>query len=332
MNAREIIFANLEHTCPERLGLTFDDGRINDMVWVGFGNPAGYTQRRWVEGNIEYYDDMWGNVWHRMVDGCAAGEVLEPAIREWDQLDDMVLPDFTGPDCSAEMKRAFAAEPDKFKLAGLANWIFASARYIRKMEVYFVDMAAHPEELHRLHELIAGVLASQIQAAGKAGADGICFAEDMGTQQGLLFSPQMWREFFEEKYTRLFGLAHELGLKVLMHSCGKNVEILPDLLKAGVDCFQFDQPALYDMTALAELLRDAKAALWSPVDIQKVMPTGDRNLIETKAREMVRTFQGGLICKNYGDLPGIGVRPEWDMWAYDAILDECGVTMSEPGT
>jgi hypothetical protein len=35
---------------------------------------------------------------------------------------------------------------------------------------------------------------------------------------------------------------------------------------------------------------------------------------------MVCLFKGGLIMKNYPDLPGIGVKPEWDMWAYDAIL------------
>jgi hypothetical protein len=29
--------------------------------------------------------------------------------------------------------------------------------------------------------------------------------------------------------------------------------------------------------------------------------------------------RGGLIAKNYGDLHGIGVEPEWDQWAYEAF-------------
>ena len=66
-------------------------------------------------------------------------------------------------------------------------------------------------------------------------------------------------------------------------------------------------------------------ALWSPVDIQQVMPTGDREFIESEAERMVNLFRGFLIAKNYGDLHGIGVEPEWDMWAYNAILRASGI-------
>ena len=101
--------------------------------------------------------------------------------------------------------------------------------------------------------------------------------------------------------------------------------IPPDLIEAGIDCFQLDQPAAYDMPELAALLKRHKVALWSPVDIQKVMPTGDRDYIESEARRMVDLFRGGLIVKDYPDLHGIGVEPEWDMWAYNAVLRECGI-------
>jgi hypothetical protein len=76
---------------------------------------------------------------------------------------------------------------------------------------------------------------------------------------------------------------------------------------------------------LAALFKERKAALWSPVDIQQIMPTGDRATIEAGAKRMIDTFEGGLICKNYGDLPGIGVKEEWDQWAYEAICKRAGV-------
>jgi uroporphyrinogen decarboxylase len=148
--------------------------------------------------------------------------------------------------------------------------------------------------------------------------------EDMGTQTGLLFSPRMFRFYFKDMYTRLFSIAHEYGMQVFMHSCGQNWAIVPDLLEAGVNVFQFDQPALYNMPKLAALLKERKAALWSPVDIQKILPTGDRAIITAGARELVETFRGGLICKNYGDLYGIGVQEEWDRWAYETILEAVG--------
>lgn len=320
MNSKEIIFANLGHCNPQRPGLTFDNGRIHDMVYASPGSPKGYAQKRWVEGQLEYYDDMWGNLWARMTEGCAAGEVHRPAIEDWAQLKDLKVPQYDFDETVANYRKEFLHKNDKFKLAGMPGWVFASSRYLRKMENYLMDMLLYPEEVRQLHEKVAGVFENVIRAAGKAGADGIFFCEDMGTQNGLLFSPQLWHEYFEELYCRLFGLAHECGLKVLMHSCGKNREILEPLLKAGVDCFQFDQPTVYDMNDLARLLKKHKAALWSPIDIQKILPTGNRQIIEKGVEEMLEHFEGFLILKNYGDLKGIGVDPEWDNWAYKAII------------
>jgi hypothetical protein len=114
-----------------------------------------------------------------------------------------------------------------------------------------------------------------------------------------------------------------------MHSCGKNWDILPDLLEIGVDVFQFDQPTIYDMPELSELLKKNKAALYSPIDIQKILPSGDRTLIEKSAKDMFDAFKGGLIFKNYLDLPGIGVKEEWDDWGYFAICELISKEMSE---
>lgn len=324
MNSREIILANINHENPPRCGLTFDRGRMTDMTGVGL-RPHGYTQKRWVEGKVEYYDDEWGNLWVRMREGSIKGEIFKPVIEDWSQLDEMQTPDYSHPDCAAAMMAHFAEPTDKFKLAHIGGWIFDNARYLRKMEIYFCDMAMYPDEVDRMHRIVAGVYEQKIHLAGKAGADGIMIGEDMGTQTGLLFSPKMFRHYFKDMYTRLMSIAHDYGMKVLMHSCGQNWSIVPDLLDAGVDVFQFDQPAVYDMPKLAALLKERNAALWSPVDIQKILPTGDREVIEAGAREMYDIFEGGLICKNYPDLAGIGVEEAWDDWAYDAILARAGV-------
>ncbi|MBN1546934.1 MAG: hypothetical protein JW902_09765 [Syntrophaceae bacterium] len=327
MNPREVILANIEHSGAPRPGLCFDRGRHNDFFACGCGEPIGYRQKRWVEGNLEYYDDPWGNLWCRMLDGCIRGEVHTPAITDWDQLKSYRPPQYDIAKVADNFRAEFAKDRrNRFKLAHVGGWIFDSARYLRKMEVYFTDMALYPEELRQLHRLVASTYEGKILAAGRANADGIMIGEDMGTQQGLLFSPGMWRDYFSDEYSRLFALAHECGMKVLMHSCGKNWEILPDLLAAGVDVFQFDQPTIYDMPRLAALLKESHAALWSPVDIQKIMPSGDRQIITEGAREMCRIFEGGLICKNYPDLPGIGVEPAWDQWAYEAICEFSGLS------
>lgn len=327
MTSREIIFANLKQNVSARPGLNFDRDRCNDLVGGGPGFPKGYQPRRWVEGAYEYYDDIWGNIWHRMAaeGACKGGEIYRPVIAEWEDFVDFKLPVYDRSEVADNYRKGFEQFPDRFRLAGLPGWIFAQARYLRKLDNYLMDMVLYPEELHRLHNMLAEVFEVLILAAGDAGADALVFCEDMGTQNDLLFSPEMWNEFFRELYTRLFALAHERGIHIFMHSCGQNRKILEPLLQAGVDCFQFDQPAIYNFTDLSALLRKYQSCLWSPVDIQQVLPTGNRQKIEAEVERMVEAFRGMLIFKNYGDLNGIGVRQEWDNWAYNKILEVCGL-------
>ncbi len=147
MTSREIFKANLEHEGALRPGLVFntDDGMLSDIVWGGAA-PSGYIHRRWTENDIEYYDDCWGNIWGRMLHGCNAGEVVRPAIEDWSQLDSFVTPHYDLDASIENNRKMFATAPDKFRLTGIGGWVFASARYIRKMENYLLDLALHPEE------------------------------------------------------------------------------------------------------------------------------------------------------------------------------------------
>lgn len=323
MTPREIIIRNLEFQDPDRIGLAFREGRLNDFCSAGAGPSPTWTQKRWIEGNTEYYDDEWGNVWHRIASMGAGGEIFRPALQDWDQLDDFQLPDLANPSRFEQTRATFQQAPDRYHLGGLPGFPFAICRYLRRMEVYFTDLLLERPRIDQLHERVTTLLESVIERQAEAGADGIFFCEDWGVQDRLLISPAMWREIFKPLFRRLCDKAHSVNLHVLMHSCGYNWDILDDLAEVGVNAFQFDQPGLYGLERLAAKLQELRVCLFSPVDIQRVLPTGDRALIEGEAERMVRLFggrHGGLIAKNYGDLHGIGVDPEWDRWAYDAFF------------
>ena len=211
-----------------------------------------------------------------MVDGSIKGEIYRPAVQDWRQLDDLQPPDYSHPDCAAEMTDLFGRPTDKFKLALIGGGSSTTPAICARWRSTSPTWRCIPTRWIGCTDRVAAVYEQKIHLAGKAGADGIFIGEDMGTQTGLLFSPRMFRHYFKAMYTRLLAIAHDYGMKVFLHSCGQNWAIVPDLLDAGVDVFQFDQPTLYDMPKLAALLRERNAALWSPVDIQKILPTGDR--------------------------------------------------------
>jgi len=318
MMPREVILANIECRCEGRIGLAFGDGRVNDFV--GVGCEHGIETETWVEGDIEYSTDIWGNVWHRIVGLSQGGEVFKPVIEDWRDLDGLELPDLDNPAYYDKARALGASDTDRFRVGGLPGWPFAICRYMRKMETYFTDLLAERDRIDVLHDRVTTLLEGVIDRFGEAGMDGLFFCEDLGTQDRLLLGAPIWREVFRPLCERLTSRAHAHGMKVIQHSCGYNWELVDDLCAAGVDCLQFDQPALYDMPALAQTLRRHNAGLYAPCDIQQVLPTGDRALIERETERLVHTFRGGFIATNYGDLHGIGVDPAWDQWAYDAFL------------
>ena len=321
MTPKEVIIANIECHCTDRIGLSFSGGESRRNDFTGAGCAHGIEIRRWEEGEFEYYSDIWGNDWYRLKSLSKGGEVHRPVLEQWSDLDRLELPDLDNPAHYEGARTLGAADTDQFRVGGMPGWPFAVCRYMRKMEIYFVDLLAERERIDVLHDRVTTLLEGVITRFGEAGLDGVFFCEDLGIQNRLLMSPTMWRDIFRPLYERLTSRAHEYGMKVIQHSCGYNWELVDDLCEAGIDCLQFDQTAVYDMEQLAAKLRTHGVGLYSPCDIQLVLPTGDRAFIESETRRLVETFRGGFIAKNYGDLHGIGVEPEWDQWAYDMFIE-----------
>ena len=147
--------------------------------------------------------------------------------------------------------------------------------------------------------------------------------DDWGTQDRTFISPESFRTLFKPAYKKVADAAHEAGMKVFLHSCGYIYDFIEDFIDAGIDVFQFDQPDAYPAEVLAGEFAH-RVSFHSPVDIQKVLPTGDRELIESRARAMCDLFReagGGWIAKDYPTYRDIGVEGEWAKWAQTVITE-----------
>lgn len=68
--------------------------------------------------------------------------------------------------------------------------------------------------------------------------DVLQFHDDAGTKNATFYSPDTWRKFFKPSWTKMAEAVHANGIPVELHSCGRNTEILIDLLDTGIDsCF-----------------------------------------------------------------------------------------------
>jgi hypothetical protein len=251
------------------------------------------------------------------------GEVVEPAIADWAELDNYQPPDLGRKEDYAEAAGRFAADTDHFRVGHLPGFTFNVARKVRKLENYLCDLLLEPQKVRRLNELVRGELLKAIDRWAEAGADAVMFPEDWGTQDRLMISPGMWREVFKPEFLALAGRAREHGLYVLMHSCGKMTDIIGDLIECGVHCLQFDQPRLHGIEALGERF-GGKVAFWCPVDIQKTLQTRDPGLIRQEARLLVERlggFGGGFVAGYYWGNEAIGLSGDVQDVACKAFVE-----------
>ncbi len=312
MNSREIVTRTLEFRHPERVAASFPEPYWSDFRSVNYVYK-GYdpTWREVSPGRQEYVDE-WGNTWARL-DATSKGEAVHGVLEDWAALDTLRLPDLTNPANFARVREICSdARNDRFRLGGLPGFPFNIARYMRHLEEFLADVLLEPEKVRELLGRIEELLAEVIRQYAHAGVDGVMFPEDWGTQNGLMIHPRTWRETFKPGFARLCRVAHGEGIKVFMHSCGKITEIIPDLIEAGIDLLQFDQPTLHGIDNLARF--HGKITFWCPVDIQKTLQSGDEAAIAAEAREMLDKLggpDGGFVAGYYGDNPSIGLDPHW---------------------
>lgn len=147
-------------------------------------------------------------------------------------------------------------------------------------------------------------------------------ADDMGQKGRSLLSPALYRKFISPARREVFEAIHEeAGAKVVMHSCGNVVELLPLLVEDGLDGWQSMEPAAeIDHAAVKKKFGD-RLSLWGGIDSSRVMCFG----ATADVREHVRR-QLGALAPGGGYVAGpahdyLNVRVDNALAARDAILE-----------
>ena len=320
MNSREIVQRTVEYTGPERVAGSMPSPYWHDVISAHYELQS--SSREWQDvgdGRQEYIDE-WGNTWAR-IDEYSKGEVSRGAIQDINDVYAAPLPELGNP-ANFEKARQIYHDPenDKFRIGGLPGFPFNIARKMRRLDQFLMDILLERERISVLLKRIEDLLAGAIAQYAAAGADAVMFPEDWGTQKGLMIHPNTWREVFKPGFVQLCGVAHDCGIKVFMHSCGKTTVIIPDLIEAGIDVLQFDQPQLHGLDNLAQF--HGEMTFWCPVDIQKTLQTEDAALIEADAKAMVEKLggpEGGFIAGYYGGNEAIGLDRKWQDIACQAF-------------
>jgi len=127
---------------------------------------------------------------------------------------------------------------EEYPIRGGGSEPFLTYKKLRGEEQAYVDLILNPEMVHycldKLFDLCyQNTLRIYEQIPGKVMLTYV--AEDFGSQEDLMYSPDQIREFFIPRMKRMIDLAHQAGAFVFHHSDGAIRKILPDMIEAGID-------------------------------------------------------------------------------------------------
>jgi uroporphyrinogen decarboxylase len=156
--------------------------------------------------------------------------------------------------------------------------------------------------------------------ATKGKVHGILIGNDLGSQNGLILSPQLIREFVLPGTRKLIAQAKRYGLKVIHHSCGAISEIIPDLIEAGADVIHPIQ-ALAKGMDIHRLKKDFgnQVAFCGGVDVQQLLVSGTPAQVKSKVHELKQLFPSGLIISPSHEAVLPDVKPENIQALFEAV-------------
>ena len=184
---------------------------------------------------------------------------------------------------------------------------------LRGIEQAMVDLIEHPDIVHyclgKLFDLAyQDTLRIYEQARGQVLITYV--AEDMGSQDGMMFSPRQVKEFLLPGMKRMIDLAHSAGAYVFHHNDGACRPIIPTMIEAGIDVLNPMQSNARDMEApKVKAKAGNRLALWGGIDTHEVLPKGTPEEVREEVKRKIAVYgrNGGYMLSPdhnvLGDVP-----------------------------
>jgi len=243
------------------------------------------------------YVDEWGSVWHVAEDGIM-GEVKEPVLDDLSKIAGLSPPwEYLETTDLSKVNRS-CAESDKFMLSGICARPFERMQFVRGTEKLFIDLAYGTKEIFKLRDMIHEYNLKRIKMWLETDVDGILMMDDWGTQNSLLISPALWREFFKPLYAEYCDLIHKQGKYVFFHSDGWIEDLYDDMVEMKVDAIN-SQLFCMNIEKLAEKYQ-GKITFWGEIDRQRILPFGNVHEVTEavyRVRKALDDGTGGVIAQ-----------------------------------
>jgi uroporphyrinogen decarboxylase len=195
---------------------------------------------------------------------------------------------------------------------GMACTLWEIGWYLRSMEDLMADMMTDDERAVVLFDRLLDNACRRIETYCRAGADIIILGDDIGMQQTIMMSVDLWSKWLKPRLTTIIAAARSIKPDILIfyHSCGYILPFIPHLIEAGVDILNPIQPECMDFGEVHRLSA-GKLSFWGTIGTQTTLPFGTPDEVKAAVRtnRAICGPRGGIVIA-----PTHLVEPEvpWD--------------------
>lgn len=133
-----------------------------------------------------------------------------------------------------------------------------------------------------------------LEAWADAGLPGAIYTDDMAYRSGPMLNPRMMRELYTDALQRITSTAHALGMKIVIHSCGNVIPLLPWFAECGFDGVHALEPTAGVTLSEAKGLVGDRLCLVGNIDITRILVDASREEVFEAVRAAIEAAgQGG---------------------------------------
>lgn len=200
--------------------------------------------------------------------------------------------------------------------------IFESSWYLCGLDNFLMGMADEEEYALTLLDRVCDLKTQLARRWTEAGVDILITADDVGSQNGLMMSADMWRRHLKPRLKKVINAAKSINPDVLIfyHSDGNITKIIPELLEVGVEILNPLQPECMDIFEVMETYGD-KCSFWGTIGTQTTLPFGSAADVTNACNKVLAKVagKGGLVLA-----PTHLVEPEVPLQNITAMVDCVG--------
>ena len=222
--------------------------------------------------------DTWG-VGHEKSPHSMHMTYMRHPLEDAEDLEDLQkypFPDFTHGENAHQKEQADALKKrDLIAVGNMQTTIWETAWYLRGMENLFCDMMAEEDTAEFLLDKVLEISMIRARSYAEAGVDVIYFGDDIGMQQTIMMSEELYCRWLKPRLTRLVDMVKAINPDILVfyHSCGFIEPFIPHLIEAGIDVLNPIQSECMDFKEICRQYGD-RISFHGTIGTQTVMPHG----------------------------------------------------------